>query len=47
MLGDGQTRRISRFDQDDVAPVLPVFDPPRFLKRSDNSLSGNGGQCRH
>ena len=42
MLGYGQTRRISRPDQDDVAPVLPVLAPPCLLKSalSENLTKG-------
>jgi hypothetical protein len=28
----GQARRVSGLDQDYVAPMLPVLDPPRVLK---------------
>ncbi len=31
----------------DMASVLPVFDPSSLLKDSYGSLSGNGGQFRH
>jgi hypothetical protein len=47
MLGYRQTRRIPRLYQDDVAPVPAILAPPGPLKRSDNPLSGNGGESRH
>ncbi len=44
MLRYGWARRLSRLDRNDVAPVLAVFDPVRFLENPHGPLPRNGRQ---
>src|SRR6185369_7911951 len=43
----GQASWISRLDQDDVTPALPVYDPSCLFEDSHRPLPGNRGQARH
>ena len=47
MLWHGQARRVSGFDENDVASALAVLDPTRLLQNSDGPLPRDGGQSCH
>jgi hypothetical protein len=43
----GQASRISRFDEDEMATVLPISYPPGLLKSSHSLLARDGRQSCH